>query len=113
MYGDKITDSMRAAIDETNRRRAIQQKYNEEHGITPETVKKEIRDLIQITSNAETARYGRGRKQAAAEKMSKKEKEETVVRLRAEMQKAAKELRFEEAAYLRDKIRAIESSKEQ
>ena len=112
MYGDKITDSMRAAIDETNRRRAIQQKYNEEHGITPETVKKEIRDLIQITSNAETARYGRGRKQSGAEKMSKKEKEETVVRLRAEMQKAAKELRFEEAAYLRDKIKAIESSKE-
>ena len=112
MYGDKVTDSMRAAIDETNRRREIQEKFNREHGITPKTVKKDIRDLIQITSNAETARYGRGRKHGA-EKMSKKEKEETVSRLRAEMQKAAKELRFEEAAYLRDKIRAIESSKDQ
>ena len=112
MYGDKVTDSMKAAIDETNRRRTIQQKFNEEHGITPETVKKEVRDLIRITSNAETARYGRGRRQDKkdTEKLSKREREDMVAHLRAEMQKAAKELRFEEAAYLRDKIRALESS---
>ena len=110
MYGDKITDSMRRAIGETNRRRAIQQSYNEAHGITPETVKKEIRDLIQITSNAEVARYGRKKSVRDDAKMSKAEREDTIARLRAEMQKAAKELRFEEAAYLRDKIRALESS---
>ncbi len=112
MYGDKITDSMRSAIDETNRRRALQQKYNEEHGITPETIKKEVRDLIGIASNTETARYSRGRRVDAKgrEKMSKKEREDTIARLRSEMQKAARELRFEEAAYLRDKIRAMEAS---
>ena len=81
---------------------------------TPETVKKDIRDLIQITSNPDKARYGKGRKtdRKGAEKLSKREKEDMVSHLRAEMQKAAKELRFEEAAYLRDKIRAIESSEE-
>ena len=112
MYGDKITDSMRSAIDETNRRRALQQKYNEEHCITPETIKKEVRDLIGLASNTETARYSRGRRVDAKgrEKMSKKEREDTIARLRSEMQKAAKELRFEEAAYLRDKIRAMEAS---
>ena len=107
MYGDKITASMRAAIDETNRRRALQKKFNDVHGITPETIKKDVRDLIQITSSAETARYGKGKKSAP---MSKREREDTVAHLRAEMQKAARELRFEEAAYLRDKIRALESS---
>lgn len=113
MYADKVTESMKGAIEETNRRRSIQKKYNEEHGITPETVKKEIRDLIRITSNAETARYGRGRRADRGDtgKMSKKEKEDVVAHLRAEMQKAAKELRFEEAAYLRDKIKAIETAK--
>ena len=107
MYADKTTDSMKAAIDETNRRREIQKKYNDEHGITPKTVKKEIRDLIQITSNAETSRYGKGADRS--KKMSRAQIKDSIEHLRAEMNKAAAELRFEEAAYLRDKIRAMEA----
>ncbi|MBR6918367.1 MAG: excinuclease ABC subunit UvrB [Clostridia bacterium] len=107
MYADKTTDSMKAAIDETNRRREIQKKYNDEHGITPKTVKKEIRDLIQITSNAETSRYGKGADRS--KKMSRAQIKDSIEHLRAEMKKAAAELRFEEAAYLRDKIRAMEA----
>lgn len=107
MYGDKITASMKAAIDETERRRGIQQAYNEANGITPQTVKKNIRELISISAPSETAKYSRGKK-AEKQKLSSQEREELVETLRAEMKKAASELRFEEAAYLRDKIRSLE-----
>ena len=111
MYGDKITESMKGAIDETMRRRRIQSEYNEKHGITPQTIKKSIRDPISISSNPETAKYGKGKKapKDKAEALSKSEKESVIESLRAEMKKAASELRFEEAAWLRDKIKELET----
>ena len=112
MYGDKITHSMKAAIDETNRRRKIQKEYNDAHGITPKTVKKDIRDLIQIQDTSATARYGKGKKKSDEQKkLTGTEKKSLIDSLRAEMKKAASELRFEEAAYLRDKIRELETNK--
>ena len=98
MYADTVTGSMKVAIDETNRRREIQQKYNEEHGITPATIKKNIGSLIQIGAK-DTSRRGRPSKE--------ERREEQLERLRAEMKKAASELRFEEAAFLRDKIKKL------
>lgn len=103
MYADKITDSMRVAISETNRRRAIQQAYNEEHGITPTTIKKAVRDLIAIS------------KAAAAEKdsvkdpesMSLKELNKLAKELTKKMHQAAAELNFEEAAILRDRMKQV------
>jgi len=102
MYADTITGSMNAAITETNRRREIQNKYNEDHGITPTTIKKKVGDLIQIGT---AAKGGRGEKK-------KESREEEITRLRAEMKAAAAELRFEEAAFLRDKIRTLETTKD-
>ena len=102
MYADTVTGSMKVAIDETNRRREIQQKYNEEHGITPATIKKNIGSLIQIGAK-DTSRRGRPSKE--------ERREEQLERLRAEMKKAASELRFEEAAFLRDKIKGLELTK--
>ena len=101
MYADNITGSMNAAISETNRRREIQNRYNEEHGITPKTIKKEVGDIIRLTSD----KKGKGEKR-------KESREEEIARLRAEMKAAAAELRFEEAAFLRDKIRTLETTKE-
>ncbi len=102
MYADRITDSMKTAIDETARRRAIQKAYNEENGITPASVKKAVRDLIEI-----------GKKEAAAEsapkgkKLSPKDKEKQIAEWTAEMKRAASRLEFERAAYLRDKIKEL------
>lgn len=102
MYADKITESMNKAISETNRRRAIQQKYNEEHGITPMTIKKAVRDLISISKAAEV---GIGIEiDKDYESMSKKELEKIVKEIDKNMHKAAAELNFEEAAKLRDKM---------
>jgi excinuclease ABC subunit B len=103
MYADTITRSMKAAIDETNRRREIQQKFNEEHGIIPQSVKKDIGELIKI-GTPDGTRRGKGDKK----KLSAADKAREIERLRDEMKKAARELRFEEAAYLRDKIRELE-----
>ena len=101
MYADKITDSMRVAIDETNRRRSIQQKYNEEHGITPTTIKKAVRERISITKEAvETV----DKLEKDPESMSRKEIEKLINKIMKEMQKAASELNFEEAADLRDQM---------
>ena len=101
MYADTITDSMRAAIDETNRRRAIQEKYNEEHGITPTTIKKAVRDLISITKAAEQTV---DKLEKDPESMDAKELQKLIGKIQKQMQKAAAELNFEAAAELRDKM---------
>ena len=104
MYADTITDSMRAAIDETNRRREIQQKYNEEHGITPQTIKKAVRDLIAI-SKAASASEEEFKKDP--ESMDARELEKLVKELTKMMRQAAAELNFEEAAKLRDRMKEV------
>ena len=104
MYADTITDSMRAAIDETNRRREIQQKYNEEHGITPQTIKKAVRDLISISKAAE-ANEDDFRKEP--ESMDAKELDKLAKELSKKMRQAAAELNFEEAARLRDRMKEV------
>ena len=101
MYADTITDSMRIAIDETMRRRSMQQQYNEEHGITPTTIKKAVRDLISISKEvAETE----DRMMKDPESMSKKELEKLVKDVEKQMRAAAADLNFEMAAELRDKM---------
>jgi excinuclease ABC subunit B len=101
MYGDRITDSMEKAISETERRRAIQVAYNEEHGITPTTINKKIREIIEATKVAESkAEYLTG----VGGKMSKKDRQSLMQRLEAEMKDAAKNLQFERAAELRDAL---------
>lgn len=101
MYADTITDSMREALDETNRRREIQMKYNEEHGITPQTIKKAVRDLISISKviAKEEVRFEKD-----PESMTKKELEKLIGDIQKKMQKAAADLNFEAAAELRDKM---------
>ncbi len=101
MYADSVTPSMEKAISETLRRRTIQQKYNEEHGIVPKTIKKDVRDVIEITSKE---KLDTGKK-----RMSKKEKEALIAKLSAEMREAARLLEFEHAAYLRDKITELKN----
>ncbi|MET3210919.1 UNVERIFIED_CONTAM: excinuclease ABC subunit B [Paenibacillus sp. PvR008] len=101
MYGDRITDSMDKAIKETERRRAIQIQYNEDHGITPQTIRKKIRDVIEATKVAEARNdYLPGE----TGKLSKKERQSLIQRLEAEMKDAAKNLQFERAAELRDAL---------
>ncbi|MGN8231205.1 excinuclease ABC subunit UvrB, partial [Paenibacillus polymyxa] len=101
MYGDKITDSMDKAIKETERRRAIQIQYNEEHGITPQTIRKKIRDVIEATKVAESKNDYLPNETG---KLSKKERQSLIQRLEAEMKDAAKNLQFERAAELRDAL---------
>lgn len=101
MYGDQMTESMDKAIKETARRRALQIEYNEKHGITPQTIRKKVRDVIEATKVAESkAEYLTD----AAGKMSKKERQSVIQRLEAEMKEAAKNLQFERAAELRDAL---------
>jgi excinuclease ABC subunit B len=102
MYGDKITPSMQKALDETNRRRARQIAYNQEHGITPRTVQKSIRDVIEATKVAEDKESYLPKKAYA--NMSKKEQKDLLLRLEKEMKEAARQLDFEKAAQLRDLI---------
>ena len=104
MYADTITDSMRAAIDETNRRREIQQKYNEEHGITPQTIKKAVRDLIAISKAASTSEE---EFKKDPESMDARELEKLAKELTNKMRQAAAELNFEEAAKLRDRMKEV------
>jgi len=101
MYADVITDSMRVAIDETNRRRAIQQAYNDENGITPQTIKKAVRDLISISKKVakEEMRFEKD-----PESMNKKELEKLIGEVQKKMQRAAADLDFESAAELRDQM---------
>lgn len=106
MYADCVTPSMEKAITETLRRRTLQQKYNEEHGITPQTIKKSVRDVLEITSKEKVE--GRSKK-----RLSKKEREALIQKLTAEMKEAAKLLEFEHAAYLRDKINELMENDQQ
>ena len=101
MYADTITDSMRLALDETERRRAIQMAYNEEHGITPKTIQKSVRDLISISKKVAQEEM---QLKKDPESMSKKELEKLVKDVEKKMKKAAAELNFEAAAQLRDQM---------
>lgn len=102
MYADVVTKSMETAITETQRRREIQQKYNEEHGIVPKTIVKDIRDVLEITKK-ETKKM----KKSDYKKLPRREREQLIAQYTAEMKKAAKMLDFEHAAFLRDKIKEI------
>ncbi|MBR3961502.1 MAG: UvrB/UvrC motif-containing protein, partial [Clostridia bacterium] len=97
MYADSVTRSMERAIMETERRRSIQSEYNKAHGITPKTIVKDVRDIIEITPKAENSEEN-------YKKMPKAEREKLIAVLSGEMREAAKMLEFEHAAYLRDKI---------
>ena len=102
MYADKITDSMDKAIKETMRRRTIQEEYNKEHGIIPQTIKKEIRDLISnVDDNKE--------KQSSPKKKDKKELLKMIDEIEESMREAAKELDFERAMQLRDALFELKS----
>nr|MCR4904129.1 UvrB/UvrC motif-containing protein [Butyrivibrio sp.] len=107
MYADNMTDSMKKAIDETERRRAIQQKYNKEHGITPQTIKKAVRDLISITKEVpkEEVKFEKD-----PESMSRDELEKFIALVQKKMKKAAAELDFEAAAALRDQMIELKKS---
>lgn len=101
MYADTMTDSMRLAIQETERRRAVQMVYNEEHGITPKTIQKSVRDLISISKKVAAEEM---RMEKDPESMSRKELEKLAKDIEKQMKKAAAELNFEAAAELRDKM---------
>ena len=100
MYADEVTPSMERAITETERRRSIQMAYNQEHGITPKTIVKSIRDGIEISDHKENEKLG-------TKRMSKAEREQLIARLTREMKEAAKLLEFEHAAFLRDRIEKL------
>ncbi|HJG66618.1 MULTISPECIES: excinuclease ABC subunit UvrB [Staphylococcus] len=102
MYGDKITDSMRYALDETERRRSIQQAYNEKYNITPTTINKKIHDVISAT--VETDETNEAKRTEVPKKMTKKEREKTIDNIEKEMKQAAKDLDFEKATELRDML---------
>ena len=107
MYADNMTDSMRLAIEETKRRREIQEAYNEEHGIIPKTIEKPVRDLISISQKADTSEM---QMEKDPESMSKQELEKTAEKLNKKMKKAAAELDFETAAILRDQLVEIKKA---
>ena len=103
MYADTITDSMRVAIEETKRRRQIQQRYNEEHGITPKTIVKKVAEVLEISSHKDDKKSGK--------RLTKLERQQLIEQLTKEMKAAAKLLEFEHAAYLRDRIKKLQSGK--
>ena len=107
MYADHITDSMRRAIDETNRRRAIQKRYNEEHGITPRTIYKSVEDILQATAVADARLQVAESTPAPQDYAAQMDTEELLAHLEKEMTKAAENLEFERAAELRDEIAKI------
>ena len=103
MYADCVTGSMERAITETNRRRELQMKFNEEHGITPRTIIKNVHEVLEITSKKKL------NEKTENKALSAREKQDLIARLRDEMKNAAKMLEFEHAAYLRDKIKELEN----
>ncbi|MBQ4249599.1 MAG: UvrB/UvrC motif-containing protein, partial [Clostridia bacterium] len=103
MYADTITESMRVAIDETNRRRRIQSAYNKENNITPKTIKKGVSEILQISRKEDVLK--------SAKKMNRREREELIRKLNADMREAARMLEFEYAAQLRDKIKELQAKK--
>ncbi len=104
MYADSVTESMRVAITETERRREIQQKYNEEHGITPKTIVKKVSEILEISTHSDSEFKN-------TKKLSKVQKQQLIESLTKEMKAAAKLLEFEHAAYLRDKIKKLRGEK--
>ena len=110
MYADTITGSMARAISETERRRGIQDAYNKAHGIVPKTVKKGIRDLIELGSSDPDESNGKSRAKPQ-KKMSVKDKNALADRLEKEMKEAARQLEFEKAAFLRDRIKELRNQK--
>ena len=107
MYADVMTDSMRLAIDETKRRRALQEAYNKEHGITPTTIKKAVRDLISISKEVTKTEE---KMEKDPESMSREELEKLIGQVQKQMKAAAAELNFEMAAELRDKMITLKKS---
>ena len=107
MYADEITPSMRAAIDETERRRTIQDNFNKEHGIVPKTIIKGVREVLEISKTAEEDTI-RGRKKR---KLSQQERDAEIAKLEKEMKEASKMLEFEYAAVLRDRIIELRGEK--
>ena len=104
MYADSVTRSMKGAIDETNRRRKIQMEYNEKNGITPESVKKKIMDVIEIGKKPLEEKV-------KGKKLTRPERDRLIEQLSAEMKEAARMLEFEKAAYLRDRIKDLKTTK--
>ena len=102
MYADSVTPSMERAITETVRRRGIQEKYNQEHSITPKTIKKDVRQIIEITS--------KDKLDGKRKRLTKKEKQLLIKQLTSEMKEAARMLEFEHAAFLRDQIAELENN---
>jgi excinuclease ABC subunit B len=109
MYADKMTDSMTKAIGETERRREIQHAYNVEHGITPQTINKKVRDVIEASKVAESKADYLGEAKEASSKMTKKERQSMIERLEKEMKDAARNLQFERAAELRDIVMELKA----
>ncbi|MCD5538347.1 excinuclease ABC subunit UvrB [Lactobacillus delbrueckii subsp. lactis] len=110
MYADRITDSIKLAIDETNRRRAIQMKYNEEHGIVPKTIIKPVRDMISVVKADKEAEKSDSFADLNFDELTAKQKKQMIANLKEQMQDAAKRLDFESAANLRDAIIELEGS---
>ncbi|GHN37465.1 excinuclease ABC subunit B [Lactobacillus delbrueckii] len=110
MYADRITDSMKLAIDETNRRRAIQMKYNEEHGIVPKTIIKPVRDMISVVKADKEAEKSDSFADLNFDELTAKQKKQMIANLKEQMQDAAKRLDFESAANVRDAIIELEGS---
>ena len=108
LYGDTVTPSMKAAIDETNRRRKVQQAFNEAHGIVPKTIYKGVRDIIEISHGSEARLPADSRK-----KLKIADLDEEIRRLERQMKEASKMLEFEYAAVLRDQIKALCKQKEE
>ena len=107
MYADVMTDSMKNAIEETNRRREIQERYNEEHGITPTTIKKAVRDLIAVSKAVAQTEM---KLKKNPESMSTKELKNLIQQLEKQMRHAATDLNFEQAAELRDKMSELKKN---